>query len=473
MRICVILEGCYPYVTGGVSSWMQQYIQAMPEHEFVVWAINADPSLRGRYRYRLPENVAEVREICLTEAFEDVQDSRHVRLKAEEREAMYELIRGGHPDWERVFALFQSRHCSPVSFLMSRDFVEIMANLCREDYPDTAYADFFHTARSMLLPLFFVMTQPVPKADIYHAITTGYSGLLARMGAWKYAVPYEVTEHGIYTREREEEILRSKWVPSVFKKQWVRFFYMLSDAAYERAARVTSLFSRALEMQVGMGCPREKCRVIVNGIHEEQFSGIPRKEPNGYIDIGAVLRIAPIKDVSTLLYAFSELKVRVPNARLFIAGPEEDLDYAAECYALVHQLGIEDVQFLGTVRITEWIGKFDFTILTSISEGQPLSVLESFAAGVPVVTTDVGCCKEIIYGFGEGDDLGSAGICVPPMQSHRIAGAMETLCLNEEERRRMGQVGKTRVSRFFRHEDMIRNYQNVYQEVAGNGGNRL
>ena len=47
MRICVILEGCYPYVTGGVSSWMHQYIQAMPQHEFVVWAINADPWLNA------------------------------------------------------------------------------------------------------------------------------------------------------------------------------------------------------------------------------------------------------------------------------------------------------------------------------------------------------------------------------------------------------------------------------------------
>ena len=63
MRICVILEVCYPYVTGGVSSWMHQYIQAMPEHEFVVWAINADPSQNGKFRYTLPENVVEVREV--------------------------------------------------------------------------------------------------------------------------------------------------------------------------------------------------------------------------------------------------------------------------------------------------------------------------------------------------------------------------------------------------------------------------
>ena len=39
MRICLVLEGCYPYVHGGVSTWMHGYIQAMPEHEFVLWVI--------------------------------------------------------------------------------------------------------------------------------------------------------------------------------------------------------------------------------------------------------------------------------------------------------------------------------------------------------------------------------------------------------------------------------------------------
>ena len=59
-------------------------------------------------------------------------------------------------------------------------------------------------------------------------------------------------------------------------------------------------------------------------------------------------------------------------------------------------------------------GKTGFTILTSISEGQPLSVLESFAARRPCVTTDVGCCRELLAG-NEEDSFGIAGYCVPPM----------------------------------------------------------
>ena len=47
MRICLILEGSYPYVHGGVSTWMHQYIQNMPQHEFVLWVIGAKAKEKG------------------------------------------------------------------------------------------------------------------------------------------------------------------------------------------------------------------------------------------------------------------------------------------------------------------------------------------------------------------------------------------------------------------------------------------
>ena len=68
MRICVILEGCYPYVTGGVSTWIHQYMKAMPQHEFVVWAVGASSEDRGKFKYELPDNVVEIREIFHNDA---------------------------------------------------------------------------------------------------------------------------------------------------------------------------------------------------------------------------------------------------------------------------------------------------------------------------------------------------------------------------------------------------------------------
>lgn len=464
MRICVILEGCYPYVTGGVSTWMHQYIKAMPEHEFVLWTIGASSWDRGNFKYKLPDNVTEVHEIFLQDALKLPPGKKKYRLKQEELQALRDFVHCSRPDWEVLFHMYNDRGMSPMSFLMSKEFLDILTDICEEDYPYTAFSDMFHTLRSMFLPVLYTICQEVPRADLYHAIATGYSGILARLGSYKYHVPFMLTEHGIYTREREEEIIRAQWVPAAFKRFWVRFFYMLSAAIYDRADMITSLFGNARKIQIDIGCAPERCRVIPNGIHYKRFCDLPLKEEDGWTDIGAVVRLAPIKDVKTLIYSFYELKFRLEKVRLHIIGPEDDKQYARECYELVRQLGVRDVLFPGMVNVLEYMKKLDFTVLTSISEGQPLSVLESFAAGRPCVTTDVGCCRELLNGM-EGDELGSAGFCVPPMDREALCSAMERMCLRVEDRYRMGQIGKKRVEQYYRHEDMIQNYKRAYTEV--------
>lgn len=74
MRICLILEGCYPYINGGVSTWMHQYINEMPEHEFVLWVIGAKAEDKDKFVYTLPDNVVEVQQVFLDDALR-VKDS--------------------------------------------------------------------------------------------------------------------------------------------------------------------------------------------------------------------------------------------------------------------------------------------------------------------------------------------------------------------------------------------------------------
>ncbi|MCR5282559.1 MAG: GT4 family glycosyltransferase PelF [Lachnospiraceae bacterium] len=465
MRICVILEGCYPYVTGGVSTWIHQYMTAMPQHEFVIWAVAANSSMQGKFKYTLPDNVVEVHELFLDDALKQIGKGKKHKYTREEIEVLRDFIDCKNPDWEMLFKMYADEGIEPVSFLMSQEFLDILTGICQSEYTYTAFSDFFHTIRSMFLPVLYTLHSHVPKADVYHSIATGYSGILARLGSYKYNVPYLISEHGIYTREREEEIIRAKWVIPAFKKFWVRFFYMLSAGAYEKASMITSLFAGARKIQISMGCDPDKCVYIGNGIHFERFSGIGPKKENGHVDIGAVLRIAPIKDVKTMIYAFSGVKMRVPNARLFIAGPEDDKQYAAECYDLVERLGVEDITFMGSINVVEHMGDFDFTVLSSISEGMPLSVLESFASGRPCVTTDVGNCKELLSSVAEDDHLGSAGICVPPMDIAQLTNALVWMCTNTEKRFQMGVVARERVAKYFMHEDMIRKYQETYDEV--------
>ncbi len=468
MRICLVLEGCYPYVTGGVSSWAHQLINAFPEHEFVLWTVVADSEDAGKFVYELPENVVEVREVVLNDALKGLPGRAHVRFTPEQRAVMRDFVHCADPDWDVLFDAMRTPGVTPMGFLMSETFLDLMTDICRADYPYSAFSDMFHTMRSMLLPVLHVMGGPVPQADVYHTIAAGYSGILACLGGYVNHAPVMLSEHGIYSREREEEIIRARWVLPAFKRLWVRFFYMLSRAVYNRASIVTSLFGNARKAQVELGCAPEKCRITPNGVNVERFGAVPPKTPNGWVDIGAVVRIAPIKDVKTLLYAFAELKHHVDNVRLYVIGPEEDKEYAAECYELVRQLQVRDVVFTGRANVVEYLAKVDFTMLTSISEGMPLSVLESFAAGRPCVTTDVGCCRELIEG-GEGDDLGIAGMCVEPMNRMALASAMERMCTNADERLAMGEAGKRRASRFYRQERMVATYRELYQELCKAG----
>ena len=88
MRICLVLEGSYPYVHGGVSTWMHAYIQAMPWQEFSLWVIGAKAQDRGKFVYELPPNVKEVEEVFLDDALRLHGEQHPVLFTADERTAL-------------------------------------------------------------------------------------------------------------------------------------------------------------------------------------------------------------------------------------------------------------------------------------------------------------------------------------------------------------------------------------------------
>ena len=92
-------------------------------------------------------------------------------------------------------------------------------------------------------------------------------------------------------------------------------------------------------------------------------------------------------------------------------------------------------------------------------------MLESLAARRPCVTTEVGCCRELLEG-PPGDTLGAAGFCVPPMYRQGLADAMEKLCVSRPLRQRMGAIGQQRVAKSYRHEQMLARYRALYAETA-------
>ena len=165
-------------------------------------------------------------------------------------------------------------------------------------------------------------------------MATGYAGVLGCMAKHRFKSRLLVSEHGIYTREREEELIKAQWLSGEFKNLWIEQFRKMSALAYERADMVTSLYEHARQLQLELGCPAGKAVITPNGIDVERLKNIEGKAPDDkFINVGAVLRIAPIKDVKTLIMAFGYAKAKLPRLKLWIMGPaDEDKEYAEECY---------------------------------------------------------------------------------------------------------------------------------------------
>lgn len=474
MRICFIAEGCYPYVVGGVSSWIHSMIQTFPDQEFILLTIIANRSMSGQFAYELPPNVTAVYELPLENVeWEGVNKHNKTRLTPDEYRALRGLILNQNVQWGSLFELFKNNRISINRLLMGEDFYHAVLDCYNLQYPDIVFSDFLWTMRSMYLPLFLTLSMEIPQADVYHAVATGYAGILGCMGKHFYPSQLIVSEHGIYTREREEELIKADWVHKIYKRIWIRQFKKLSQAAYDRADIVTSLYHNARQLQLELGCPAEKAQVTPNGIHYEKLAHLPGVPPEqkGYIHIGAILRVTPIKDVKTMIQAFAYAKAQEPNLKLWIMGPvDEDQEYAAECFRMVQMMRIQDVVFTGRIQITDYLGWMDTTILTSISEGQPLTILESFAAKIPVIATNVGNCKGLL--LGEEDDLGPAGIVTHIMNVHEIANAILYMARYPKERKRMGQIGYQRMMLRYKAEDMQRIYERIYAGCAQRQGLR-
>ena len=470
MKICIVAEGCYPYVVGGVSGWINSMINAFPAFEFEILAIISNRDGSGQFAYDLPKNVTAVYEAYLDD-YDWVEDHRKVsrrRLSKTEYDALRSVVLGENTEWGVLFDLFNNKNISIDDLLMGEDFFRIVQECYDKNYSQIVFSDFLWTMRSIYLPLFLILNTKIPRADIYHCVATGYAGVLGGMATHLFKCPLIVSEHGIYTREREEEILKANWVAGVYKNIWIDQFRKMSKLAYGSADIVTSLYGHAKKLQIELGCPESKTEITPNGITVENFENLPGKNEDelSYIQIGAVLRVTPIKDVKTLIQAFSFAKEIMPNLRLFIMGPvDEDEVYAKECYDLVKNLGVKDVIFTGRVNVREYLGRMDMTILTSISEGQPLTILESFAAHKPVIATDVGCCSELIFGE-EGDELGEAGILTHIMNTQEISEAMVKLARNAALREKMGNVGYERVNKYYRVEFMRDKYAELYRRVS-------
>ena len=464
LRVCIILEGCYPFVRGGVSTWIHQYLAQSPDIEFVLWTIHASKDDVKTPLYQFPENVKEHHMLILDEGMPRKKYSYN-KLTDDTRftDAVYRLATGKGGSFEYLVEMIRDKSIPPESLIKTEAFLEVARHLSNE-ISGLGLADAFYNLQSMFLPIFKVLSADVPTADIYHSAVTGYGGMLGAMASIVTHKPLILTEHGIYPREREEELISSDWTVKPMRHLWIKMFYEMSKFAYKHATKVTSLFDDARERQIKIGCEPSKCVVIPNGIDITRFKDIPVPVSSSEVHIGAFVRFAAIKDIKTMILAFAYARQKEQNLTLHIMGGTDDQDYRQSCETLINRLDLNDcVRIEGHVDTVQFMEMMHVTILTSISEGQPLTILESMAAGRPCIATRVGNCVGLIEDEILG--IGAAGVCCTPMSPNAIAAAILKLCSDEELRMRMSRNGKARINTRYLLQNMLDSYHSVYQEV--------
>jgi glycosyltransferase involved in cell wall biosynthesis len=478
MDICLILEGTYPYVSGGVSSWAHNLILSQPENRFHLVCLLAKGA-KKKECFKLPENVVSIQNVILQEIS---------RGKKGDPEKLFSLIEGPllqlqHKPSLKVLktiidAIEQQQVGSQV-LLDSEASWKTLVRMYRETMGNSSFLDYFWSWRGLLAGFYSIILTPLPQVDVYHALCTGYAGLLLAQAKLKYQKPALLTEHGIYTTERRIEITAAEWLKDKksqnldvrrkrydrdLKDFWIDTFSGYSKLAYEAADQIITLYEGNQHFQIKDGADRGKLRIIPNGVDVDKLADLSKK-PIQRPTVAMIGRIVPIKDVKTFLRAALILKEKIPNIRILLIGPqEEDPDYYAECLAYVEKSHLQDtVTFTGKVKIEEWLPEIDVIVLTSISEAQPLVLLEGGACGIPSVATDVGSCREIILGRSdERPSLGPGGIVVSLANSQEVAAAVKSLLLDPFLYQKCSKTIRQRVKKYYNSKDQALAYRELY-----------
>ena len=497
--IMLLLEGTFPYVSGGVSSWVNQIIRGFPEYTFGICFLGSRREDYGDMRYQLPANVVHME--C--HYIHDMHDAPAPRMQEGDAATFatmadfHSTVRGGSRAPEaaararELFAkllpeLKPGGRMDEAAFLHSRASWNYTTEQYRQFCTDPSFVDYFWTVRIMHAPVWRMVrvVENLIPARCYHTISTGYAGFLGAILKAKTGRPLLLSEHGIYTKERKIDLFQSEWIKdnrgvfekdasqvSYFRDLWIRFFEALGRMCYEAADRIVALYETNRLRQVADGAEPGRTMNIPNGVDLKRLSALREKRgPLPPPVLCLIGRVVPIKDVKTFVRAMRTVVNLMPAAEGWIAGPEDESpEYASECRNIAASLGLEkNVKFLGFQKIDELMPKIGLVVLSSISEAGPRVILEGYAAGVPCVSTDVGSCRQLVFGLEPEDvALGPSGDIVRIADAPALAKAAVSLLSDPERWHAAQAAGIARVERFYTQELMFGQYRTLYRNALG------
>lgn len=197
--------------------------------------------------------------------------------------------------------------------------------------------------------------------------------------------------------------------------------------------------------------PREGLHVIHNGV-DAPLALPTRRPPGGRLVLGCTARLAPPKDLITLLDALAHPGCEAWELRVFGEGPDrEEIERHRDA------LGLTDrVRLLGhRTDVAEQLGDCDAFVLITDWEGLPYSILEAMAAGLPVLATRVGGIPDLVV-------PGSTGELVPPRDAAEAARVLAAWAADPSALPRLGRAAHERARDSFSRERMVGRYDALF-----------
>ncbi|WP_307026159.1 DUF3492 domain-containing protein [Streptomyces canus] len=498
MRIGLLTEGGYPYVSGDARLWCDRLVRGLGQHEFDIYALSRSERQEDEGWVPLPSQVSRVRTAPLWTAEDDgVGYGRRARRRFAECYGELAAVLCAGPS-EEPSALEADRFGSAlyglaelardegglVGALRSEAAVRALEHACRA--PGVA-----RTAREARVPDLLAVAAHLERAlrplsldwyeddglgsvDLCHAASGGPAALPGLLARHFSDVPLLVTEYGV--RLRTHYLSATEASPSV-RSLLAAFHGRLAAEIYGRAALVTPGNTHARRWQERCGADRDKIRTVYPGMDAARFAEVGESpesaDPDTLVWVG---RIEPTKDLISLLHALAEIRKEEPKTRLRIigapAGPEGTA-YLGHCKALAAQLFPDEADGLHAVgdnpvsfgeiggpevpALADAYASGAVTVLSSVVEGFPISLVEAMFCGRATVSTDVGAVVEAI---------GGTGLVVPPRNPRALAEACVTLLRDPERRARLGAAARARALELFTVEQNITAFHGIYLEIV-------
>ena len=504
--VAIVMESTYPYLKGGVSAVVHDIITGNPDLTFGIIHITWDSHSPLKDLYGMPDNVAWVKVLYLS--MEEHQEDflrarpRDLRMNRRQRRELSRRILGAllalaqdgqtEPLWDLISeGLSASRRYPVWAILGTREFMEAYDDMM----PDLGMSmtDIFWCLRDFFSLAYAVLAEPVPRAQVYHAHTTGYAMLLGVNAAREHGTKVLLTEHNLYVRDTVNTLLERRLDLNVRltdyrtfdvtgrERMWMAWWLEMGRLCYPYAYASTYLYPRAITEANELGGDSGRAIVIPNGIVTSEFDAsyaarlaaieeIKKEGADKHLwKLVYIARVVPIKGLLDMIDSVRLMVDRGLNIHLDVCGPTEHMpSYFEQCLTRIVEQGLESVITVrGTVKVRELLPEFDLFVLPSYNEGLPVVSLETMGAGIPTVSTDVGAVRSVVEDLivtDEGETWDPCGIIIEPGDPAVMADKVQEVISDVDLYERLSLNARGRVEAAYDLVKVNASYNTIYRQ---------